>query len=154
MTDPFPTPTSVFVGGKVITDSFGPKISLDGQTLYGIDGPTLHLWQATRTSTPAIFGPKQEIFTSADFLSGVVSADGLTLYLTDPAGTETYVVTRTLSTLAFTDTPQRVDILNVAGKATGPEWISEDDCVLYLTSNRGGPGAKGGSDIFISTRGQ
>ena len=109
-------------------------------------------WQATRGASATSFGPRAYLFADPSnyFYVGAATPDGLTLYLS--GADDVHVVSRSFSAVPVVDAPQPVAVLGSPGKITNAVWLSQDDCLIYLVSNRGGPGTIGGADIFMARR--
>jgi Tol biopolymer transport system component len=135
-------------------DDYDPFISEDGNTLYWwvLDLNTgWDIWRATRGANG--FGtPTRVDELSSDGNDGHValSADGLTIYFgssrTGTSGADDiYVATRTSAGDRF-GTPVRVAGVNSTAMDE-PSWVSDDGCLLYLFSNRGG-----NYDLYVASR--
>ncbi|MBC7976062.1 MAG: PD40 domain-containing protein [Myxococcales bacterium] len=144
----FSAGTSVFVDGTALTNALSPTISADGQTLYWLDFSDFgKVYAATRNGEPTSFITKRSPATVALGAAPVLSADELTMYYATGSSADVLVSTRTTKTASF---GTGVPVANVNSAASDvPVALSNDGCVLYLSSARGG---LGGPDLWAATR--
>lgn len=137
-------------------DDQEPFLSADGQVLYYvIEATNGDIYRAVRTGndfTSSI--PVTELNSPAGERQMVVTRDDMTIYFaTDRAGnglTDIYEAHRSAPGLPFSTPVPVVEINSPADEY--PTWISVDDCIMYITSNRP-QGGSGAYDIWTSTRG-
>jgi hypothetical protein len=140
-----------------------PWIRSDGQELsFASKRPTMpggpsgvyHLWHALVTSMGMVKTP-----TATTLLNGasndtapVLSPKGLVIYFTsDRPGSNGFDVWRSERATLDSDwtPPTRVEAV-ASAQNDQAVWVSDDDCTLYLTSDR--PGGSGGFDLWVSRR--
>jgi hypothetical protein len=148
-TTAFGASSGVTVDGPGLDDALTPFISSDGQTLYWLDFAVFRLHAATRGGTPSIFTNARDASTIDNVYNPVLSADELTLYSSNGMGDDVLAATRADRNTPFgAGTP--VNNVNSASD-DWPVYVTSDDCVMYLASNR--TGGLGGTDIWMATRG-
>jgi Tol biopolymer transport system component len=82
----------------------------------------------------------------------MLTGDGLTLYFSSKrTGTNDIYVTTRASVSGNFAPPTALGELNTADDE-GPAWISSNGCTLYFHSNHAYPGAKGGFDLYRSSK--
>jgi hypothetical protein len=144
--------TAAFAGDLAVTidgmDLNGdqPVLSYDGETLYWVDFLTSELQRATRTNRTTFVD--QLDISDMPVANPVLSADELTLYYSNGADTDVLISRRATRTASFGDGVP-VAVLNTTAK-DAPVFLTPDDCVLYLKSDR--PGGIAGLDIWAATR--
>ncbi len=145
----FSAGTAVSVDRTALTNALSPTISADGQTLYWLDFSDFgKVFAATRSGTPTIFVNKRSPATVAIGAAPVLSADELTMYYATGNGADVLVSTRDTKTAAF---GTGVPVANVNSAANDiPVALSNDGCVLYLSSTRAG--GVGGPDLWVASR--
>lgn len=141
-------------------DDSDPYLSQNDQVIYfssNRNSVSYDIHRATRDSSGAFTTPMPVIEVSRDtWIDGspVISADGLTIYWATDAGftndAEIWVATRPSTSAAFVS-PIRHGTLNPPQTSFDvPGWISIDNCVIYIASNR--PNGMGGTDIWVAKR--
>ncbi len=141
--DPFGSETRVMIDGSPMHASQVFGLSGDGQTLYWTDSLNI-LKSSTRSHAFYEFDGISAI-TLSPFNNAIISANGLTLYYGYP---DILVTTRASKDVSF-GTGVSLPNVNTAYEDI-PRFVSEDECVLYIVSNR--PGGLGGSDIWVARR--
>jgi hypothetical protein len=141
--DPFGSETRVTIDGSPMHASRVFGISGDGQTLYWEDSLRV-LKASARRHAFYEFGGISAI-TLSPFHNAIISANGLTLYYGYP---DILVTTRASKDVSF-GTGVPLPNVNTVYEDT-PRFVSVDECVLYLVSNRSG--GFGGSDIWVARR--
>jgi hypothetical protein len=140
-------------------DDGDPVLTGDGGLLYFASqrGTSYDLYVSTRGSDGK-YGSAQLLteLSTADYDAHPrVTADGLTMYWSSmrtdggaQGGADIWKATRASRAGAF-GTPRRVAELNTSANES-PTWVSADDCVMYLQSNRAG--GAGDQDIWVATK--
>ena len=143
--DSFGEPSAVFFESYALK-GIRPIASADGQTLYWIDWFDFKLRAATRARVASF--QRSIVVSEANRWTFVVSADELTLYYADGFRTDVFIATRESLAAPF---ERDVLLSNVnSAQEEAPIFISADECVLYMSSNR--LGGLGGSDIWLARR--
>lgn len=121
----------------------------------------VNVYSLSRLTTDAAFGQLTPLSslngagTGQGVDSPLLTADGLTVYLTNGStgNYDVMVATRTTTALPF-GAPQLVAApVNVNGGGAGedwPVWVSPDGATLYLSSNRAG---SNGRDVYVAVKG-
>lgn len=143
------------------TDEGDPTISGDGALVYFVTNRNAaatgyDLYLGTRSNgTFSGVGPATELNSNAYDAHPRLTADGLRVYFSSMrttgdalGGADVWTATRTSTSTPF-GTPTRVAELNTAHNES-PTWISDDDCVIYLQSDR--PGGVGGQDLWQAVK--
>lgn len=160
VSDPWETPILVNgLGGAASTTDEFPWLSSDGLRMYFMSNRDKAyriyvgtLTAAGATAASAVAGPIDPGDGTA--YAPVTSADELTLYFSAynarPGATVStrniYAATRAKVGLTF-DKATFIPELNTDGTFNQPDWVSQDGCEMYFTSNRASSVA-GGTDIY------
>jgi hypothetical protein len=140
----FDTSVVFTMDGAALQTANELRISRDGQTLYWTDFSDLTL-RAASASDPDTFSGERVVSTM-QVRNPTLSADELTLFYA--SGDDVFVSKRSSTDDAFI-AGHKVGEVNTTG-IEAPLFVTSDDCVLYLTSDR--PGGIGGLDIWEARR--
>jgi hypothetical protein len=139
--------------------SQGPSVLPDGSAIYFVaSNPSFDIFTAKLGASD--FDPPQPVTkvnqSSSNEVNPVISGDDLRLYfasdrLGGQGGTDIWVARRKTANVDW-DPPVLVSALN-SSSGEGPTWVSEDDCRIYLQSDRPTNDAtSGSSNIWQATR--
>jgi hypothetical protein len=150
--DPFSLDEIIFVNAVAIPHGVAPKISRDGLRLYytDIDGDSLYM--AKRTTGPGAFAPAVNV---GGFVGPyALSKDQLTLYYIELGTTSPNVNKMVVSKRANVDAAFPAGQLMPANlmDQANPLHVTDDDCILYINSQRATAGAPGGADLYEARR--
>jgi hypothetical protein len=142
----FPMPQLLAIYSDPAARDADPSHSFDGQ-IYWVRAGTL--W-ATRK--PGGIGPVAGDLPPDDNGAPVLSASGGLLYFShddgNGVGTDVWLARRWNDSAPFEQSQVQPD-LSWPGADDQPEWISDDQCRMYLSSNR--PGSAG-FDLWVAER--
>jgi hypothetical protein len=147
--DPLMRPAGDWFGQSQEVDV--PSISGDGLAIYAHFGGQGYdyIWSSTRASTSEAFSAPAQVAELADVVrtNPFISFDGQTLYF-DQQG-HLYWTRRNASAFGA---PTPITALDSPAAPVRPV-VSAGQLTLYFSSNRTDGTAKGGFDIWVSTRG-
>jgi hypothetical protein len=144
----FPTPAPLANVNSASTDA-DPVLSPDGLDLYFASnraGSAYDVFHAVAGSQGSFGAPVKVDLGTGDAQAPLISPDGLGLYFSTSRGggkNDIWVATRSTTKDGF-GTPAPVAELNTSGSDDFADWLSPDQCRIYITRVSGG--------VFVAAR--